>query len=118
MEALLSLNANKSQALDRIYQRLFTALPATELHVLFQRCRTRIRTEERFQRVADGQYLEGYGMYHYGTAFTYSAEFKFEHVQMAVKLRRRDHLSEASAYMAYPDLSIWIGHPAPSQGEL
>lgn len=106
VKSLLSLSANKSeqarflQALDRDLAETLYCFACNRLHVLFQRRRTRIGTEERFQWVADGRCWNADGMYNYGTALTYYAEFKFEHVQMAVKLRRRGQLSEASAYMA------------------
>lgn len=85
-ETLLSLNAHGSeqarflQALDRGLPETLYCFACNRLHVLFRKCRTRIRTEERFQRVADGRCLIGDGMYNYGTALTYYAEFKIEHV--------------------------------------
>ena len=117
-EILRRMNVNKTeeakflQALDRDLPETLFCFFCGRLHVLFPGCRTKrsIRTEERFQRVADGRCQNADGKYNFGVAHTYFAGFSFEHVQMAVKLgRRREHFSEAKAYI---ERLSFIGRPA------
>ncbi len=117
MKPFLDLKIHESeralflQTLDFDLPETLYCFTCNRLHVLFQRCRTKIYTNEMFQRVAKKQCPFGDGVYNIGTAFIYSADFKFEHLQMAAKLHRRGDLPEANAYMARLSLTEPAAEP-------
>lgn len=87
------------QALDRDLPETLYCFICNRLHVLFRGREDGLRAEEMYRRVSDGRCPSSDGTYNYGTAYTYHAGFKFEHVQMAMKLHRRGLLSDAKAYL-------------------
>lgn len=87
------------QALDRDLPETLYCFVCNKLHILFQGQKNRLGAKELYRRVSDGRCPSSDGTYNYGTTYTYHAEFKFEHVQMAMKLHRRGLLSDAKAYL-------------------
>lgn len=87
------------QALGRDLPGTLYCFACNRLHVLFKRDEVGLGLEQLFRRVADGRCSLGDGTYNYGTSLTYHPDFRFEHIQMATKLRRRGYVSDAKAYL-------------------
>ena len=107
-QTLQSLNVNKAeqslclQALDRDCLETFHCFFCGRLHTLSPKYGKKkdMGIEERFQKVTERSCLDAEAYYHYCDDFTYHSGFKFEHIQMAAKLRPLKSPSEADAYMA------------------
>ncbi|MCJ1229015.1 hypothetical protein MMC12_005679 [Toensbergia leucococca] len=96
------------QALDRDLPETLYCFICNRLHVLIQGHEAGLEAEELYRRVSKKHCQRGDSQYNKGTAYTYHAGFKFEHVQMAMKLRRRGLLPDAKAYLT----SLAILRPA------
>lgn len=87
------------EALDRDLSTTLYCFLCNKLHVLLRRHEHRLGSKQIHRRVSNGRCWRSEGTYNYGSTRTYHAGFKFEHVQMAMKLYRRGLLSEAKAYL-------------------
>lgn len=87
------------QTLDRDLSETLYCFVCNKLHVLLHKHEDRLGAEELHRRVAERRCQRGDDIYNYGTTETYIPEFRFEHVQMAMKLYRRGLLADAKAYL-------------------
>ena len=87
------------QALDRDLAETLYCFVCNKLHVLVRRHEGGLGAEEMYRRVPEGRCQLGEGRYNYGTVSTYHAGFKFEHVQMAMKLYRRGLVADAKVFL-------------------
>lgn len=76
------------QALDRDISEAFHCYICSKIHLLAPANKQALGAEERYQRVCDSRCLRGGGLYNFGTVANCHADFKFEHIQMAMKLYR------------------------------
>lgn len=98
------------QALDRDLLEALYCFLCNRLHVLFPRHEHGRRADEIYKRVSDGLCYVSGAAYNYGTRYFRHAAFRFEHIQMAMKLDRRGLLSDAKAYWKV------LTYPQPTQG--
>ena len=87
------------QALDRDLPDTLYCFWCNKLHVLLRKHEDKLEAEELYKRVSKGRCLSADGTYNYGTTYTHHAGFKFEHVQMAMKLYRRGLVADAKAFL-------------------
>lgn len=87
------------QALDRDLPQTLYCFSCNKLHVLLGKHEDVLEAEELYKRVSKGRCLRADGTYNYGTVDTYHAGFKFEHVQMAMKLYRRGLVADAKVFL-------------------
>lgn len=87
------------QALDRDLSETLYCFVCNKLHVLRRRHEDRLGAEEMYRRVSESRCQRGDGTYNYGRTDTYHAGFRFEHVQMTMKLYRRGLLADAKAFL-------------------
>lgn len=88
------------QALDRDLLGTLYCLNCNQLHFIFVRHEVRLlRAEQIYRRVPECRCPISDGTCDYRTFYNYHARFKFEHVQMAMKLYRHGLLSDAKAYL-------------------
>ena len=91
------------QGLDRRSPKTFHCYGCSKLHFLGPRDEDGLAPEERFTWISGLQCLKGNDsdelLYTHVIAFHYHAKFRFEHMQVAMKLYRRGLVSEARSYI-------------------
>ncbi len=87
------------QALDRDLSDTLYCFVCNKLHVLLRRYEDRLGAKKMYRRVSDGRCQVGDDTYNFGTTRTYHPGFKFEHLQMTMKLYRRGLLADANAFL-------------------
>ena len=87
------------QALDRDLPETLYCFSCNKLHVVLRKHEDELEAEELYRRISKGRCPRADGTYNYGTVDTYHAGFKFEHVQMAMKLYRRGLVADAKAFL-------------------
>lgn len=92
------------KALDRDILEAFYCFYCYKLHILTGTHEHGLTDKERFKRVSYSRCLGGDGTYNNGTTHTHHAHFKFEHVQMAMKLYRHGLVSSMNAYLRFSTL--------------
>ena len=89
------------QALDRDSSKTLYCFICNKLHVYLRKHEDKLGAKEMHKRVSEGRCQRGEGLYNYGTVATYHAGFKFEHIQMTMKLYRRGLLADAKTYLMH-----------------
>ena len=100
------------QALDRDLSDTLYCFVCNKLHVLLRRHEDRLAAEDMYRRVYKGRCQMRDATYNFGTTSTYHPGFKFEHLQMTMKLYRRGLLADANAFLMRSALL----RPAPARG--
>ncbi len=86
------------QALDQDVPGAFYCYYCIKLH-LVQKPGTGLTPEERFRWASESRCSGADGAYNYGATYNYHAQFRFEHLQVAMKLYRRGLVSDTIAYL-------------------